>query len=218
MWVFKGFDKLCAFSAFFVQRLFLPVGVPANQTPSEKVASLKEWICSLGEQIHSFREDPFTEGRENKVDGDTCTSPESVSILFKVSPGIIFEPAHYKTYKMVCAPCEDSDQPWQSDQSSLSAWRKLLNERTAKTLITLGWYPGLFESSLSAHAIILVLWCTGSFISSRSGVYKMCDSWWRMGEFYGMMLYCATRFCIFLLFQYVRRYWRVGSCIYIFIQ
>ena len=36
--------------------------------------------------------------------------------------------------------------------------------RTAKTLITLGGCPGLSESSLSAHVILLVLSGTGSFI------------------------------------------------------
>ena len=37
--------------------------------------------------------------------------------------------------------------------------------RTAKSLITLGGCPGLFESSLGAHVILLVLSCCGSCIS-----------------------------------------------------
>ena len=35
------------------------------------------------------------------------------------------EPPHDKTNKVACAPSEDSDQPTQSDQSSLSAWRNI---------------------------------------------------------------------------------------------
>ena len=32
---------------------------------------------------------------------------------------IIIEPAHYKTYKMACAPSEDSDQPGHPHEESL---------------------------------------------------------------------------------------------------
>ena len=55
----------------------------------------------------------------------------------------------------------------QSDQSSLCAqWVALRTQsffmRTAKTLIRLGGCPGWSESSLGAHAILLVLSCRGS--------------------------------------------------------
>ena len=47
-------------------------------------------------------------------------------------------------------------------ESSLSAWRKL--EHTAKTLSRLGRCPGWSESSLGAHAILLVSSWGGSII------------------------------------------------------
>ena len=46
-----------------------------------------------------------------------------------------------------------------SDQSLLSAWRKLPTERTAKTLISLGGCPGWSESSLGANDILLFFNC-----------------------------------------------------------
>ena len=44
----------------------------------------------------------------------------------------------------------------QSDQSLLSAWRKLPIQQTVKTLIRLGGCPGWSESSLDTHAIFLL--------------------------------------------------------------
>ena len=61
----------------------------------------------------------------------------------------VTEPAHEKTYKMACAPSEDSDQP--GHPPSLTSLRclhedslgpKLPHECTAKTLIRLGGCPG----------------------------------------------------------------------------
>ena len=67
----------------------------------------------------------------------------------------------------------------QSDQSSLSAWRKPGSLAThwvqAKTLMRLGGCPGRPESSLGAHAILLVLSWGGSqygHISSSSIMVK----------------------------------------------
>ena len=78
-------------------------------------------------------------------------------------------PPHDKTNKMICAPSEDADQPGHpprvirafavcskdsqgSKVSSCGQWR----------LIKLGGCPGWSESSLGAHAILLVLLWDGS--------------------------------------------------------
>ena len=77
-----------------------------------------------------------------------------------------YEPWHNTTNKMACAPSEDSDQSDQSLRCALS--RKLRTQtvfmRTAKTLIRLDGYPCWSESSLEAHAIVLVLSWGGSYI------------------------------------------------------
>ena len=75
--------------------------------------------------------------------------------------------AHDKTNKMTCASSEDSDQP-QADQRlrcALNGYRRTqaFFMRTAKTLIRLGGRSGWSESSLGAHAILLVLSSAGSF-------------------------------------------------------
>ena len=82
------------------------------------------------------------------------------------------EPPHDKTNKMICAPSEDSDQPghppnlirvfavrvkkhWDFCYLLSAQWR----------LIRLGGCPGWSESSLGAHAILLVLLWGGSKVS-----------------------------------------------------
>ena len=66
-----------------------------------------------------------------------------------------------------CAPSEDSDQPghppWVWSESLLCSQWVSFFMRTAKTLIRLGRCPDWSESSLSAHAILLVLSCSGSY-------------------------------------------------------
>ena len=52
---------------------------------------------------------------------------------------------------------------WASAQSDQSRWTQAFFMRTAKTLIRLGGCPGWPESSLGAHAILLVLSCAGSY-------------------------------------------------------
>ena len=81
-----------------------------------------------------------------------------------------FEPPHHKTSIMIYAPSEDLDQPghlpslfrvfavrvkkhWALNYLLSAQWR----------LIRLGGCPGCSESSLSAHAILLVLSCSRSF-------------------------------------------------------
>ena len=79
--------------------------------------------------------------------------------------------ASWQNQQNDCAPSKDSDQPGfkftESDQSSLSAWRKIGSLATqwthSKDSITLGRCPGWSESSLGAHAILLVLSWGGSF-------------------------------------------------------
>ena len=55
---------------------------------------------------------------------------------------ILFEPAHDKTYKMACAPSEDSDQPWHPPLSAQGRLRRL------------GGCPGWSVSLLGTHAIL----------------------------------------------------------------
>ena len=91
---------------------------------------------------------------------------------------------HDKTNKMMCAqwilrstwasaqsdqsfryPCEESFGPW------------LPFERTAKTLIILGWCPGWSESSLGAQVILLDFSCIGSYMShvTTKPAFGVCD-------------------------------------------
>ena len=77
--------------------------------------------------------------------------------------GPTYEPQHYKTNKMTCAPGEDSDQPGHPPSliSLRSAQTGYLRTqyffmRTAETLIRLGGCPGGSESSLGAEVILLV--------------------------------------------------------------
>ena len=71
-----------------------------------------------------------------------------------------FKLPHDKTNKMACAPAQQRlRSAWasgQSDQSSLTAWRKPGSLAThwvqAKTLIKLGWCPGWSESLLGAQS------------------------------------------------------------------
>ena len=75
-----------------------------------------------------------------------------------------YEPQHYKTNKMTCAPSEDSDQPGHPP----SQWvpeDPMFFMRTAKNLIRLGGCPGWSESSLGAEVILLVWSYGGSYKS-----------------------------------------------------
>ena len=70
------------------------------------------------------------------------------------------------TNKMTCVPSKDSDKPGHLP-SPITAFRcspeglgpKLPIKCTVKTLIRLGECPGLSESLLGAHVILLVLSC-----------------------------------------------------------
>ena len=63
-----------------------------------------------------------------------------------------------------CAPSEDSDQPGLYGKLRTQAFFV----RTAKTLIRLDGCPGWYESSLDAHAILLVLSCCSSYIEEAT--------------------------------------------------
>ena len=73
----------------------------------------------------------------------------------------IIEPAHDKTYKMACAPSEDSDQTGHPP-SLIRVFAVLMKKVWAlsyplsaqRRLIRLGGCPGWSESSLGAHAIL----------------------------------------------------------------
>ena len=95
-----------------------------------------------------------------------------------------YEPVHDKTNKMMCAQwiLRSNWASAQSDQSfrypceeSLGPW--LPFERTAKTLIRLGWCLGWSESSLGVQVILLVLSCSGSYMShvTTKSAFGVCD-------------------------------------------
>ena len=102
----------------------------------------------------------------------------------------INEPQHDKTYRVACAPSEDSDQPGYPPSlirvfavRMKEAWvhsYPLSTEQRAKTLIRLGGCPGWSESSLGAHAIVLVLLWGGSIfnfaVTKFLGFQKMVES------------------------------------------
>ena len=83
-----------------------------------------------------------------------------------------FEPPHYKTNTMACAPSEDKDQlgypPCLIRVFAVRMKKTWVisfpRERTAKTLIRLGGCAGWSESSLDARVIMFVLSCGGSFV------------------------------------------------------
>ena len=78
-----------------------------------------------------------------------CTGPPLGSTLV-VSP--TYEPQHYKTNKMICAPSEDSDQPvW-----PFFAVRTMGADDTMILHAGLGGRPGYSESLLGAEVILLV--------------------------------------------------------------
>ena len=116
----------------------------------------------------------------------------------------IHEPPHDKTNKMTCAQrrLRSACVSAQSDQSrhcpneeALGPW--LPSERTAKTLIRLGGCPGWSESSLGAHAILLVLswgsslyFCAYAFegsltIQKASPLIRVWQNIWAISWDYG---------------------------------
>ena len=87
-----------------------------------------------------------------------------------------------KKKKNMCAQ-RNSDQPacirtvW-SVSSLCAQWiakyLKLLNSDSRKTLIILGGCPGWSESSLAAHVILLILSCSGSYVTwTTSSLFKV---------------------------------------------
>ena len=83
----------------------------------------------------------------------------------------VYEPAHDKIYKWHVRPANTQNQPRHPPSlislrypldESLGPWLPI--ERRAKTLISLNGCPGLSVFLLDAHAILLVLSCTGSFV------------------------------------------------------
>ena len=88
------------------------------------------------------------------------------------------EPAHEKTYKMACAPSEDSDQSGHPPSlirvfavRMKKAWVHSYPLDAQRRLIRLGGCPGCCESSLGVHAILS---CAGSNMLIFSGIQKSC--------------------------------------------
>ena len=87
----------------------------------------------------------------------------------------IYEPHCDKTIKMACAPSEDSDQPGHPPSLIRAFAVRLKKARflsyplsAQRRLIRLVGCPGWSESSLGAHAILLVLSWGGSYMPSKS--------------------------------------------------
>ena len=87
---------------------------------------------------------------------------------------VIYEPAHDKSFKMVCAPSEDSDQPGNPVWSVFT-----VHSCGQRRLIRLGGCPGWSESSLGAHAILLVLSRAGSYAYSNDQLHEPCQKTYR---------------------------------------
>ena len=93
------------------------------------------------------------------------------------------EPPHDKTNKVACASSEDSDQPGHPPSLiRVFAVRSVGSKGpkvswTVKTLIRLGGCPGWSESSLGAHATLLVLSRGGSCYIGLILAYKIARSW-----------------------------------------
>ena len=87
---------------------------------------------------------------------------------------LAFEQPHDKTNKMACTPSEDSNQPEHPpslvrvfDVSTKQAWVLSYTLSAQRRLIRLGRCRGWSESSLGAHAILLILSWGGSFCSLK---------------------------------------------------
>ena len=81
----------------------------------------------------------------------------------------IVESPHDKTIKMACAPSENSDQPQHLPSlirffavHMKKPWALSYSLSAQRRLVRLGGCPGWSESSLGAHAILLVLSWDGS--------------------------------------------------------
>ena len=77
------------------------------------------------------------------------------------TPGFKYEPAHDKTYKMACAPIEDSDQPGHPPSlirvfavRTKKSWVFSYPLSAKRRLNRLGECPGGSESSQGAYAIL----------------------------------------------------------------
>ena len=79
-----------------------------------------------------------------------------------------YEPQHYKTNKMTCAPSEDSDQPGHPPSQWVAEDPVFLH---AKTLIRLGGCPCWSESSLGAE-VILLFWSYGGSLKASHAVKR----------------------------------------------
>ena len=87
---------------------------------------------------------------------------EDLSYKFTNITGPINEPPPDRTNKMACAPSEDSDQTVHRKKT----WVLGYPSGAQRILIRLSGCPGLSESSLGTHAILLVLSCVGSKMES----------------------------------------------------
>ena len=93
----------------------------------------------------------------------------------------INEPPHDKTNKMVCAPCENSDQPGHLPSlirvfaiRMKKHWVLSYPSSLLRTLIRLGGCPGWSESSLGVHTILLVLsWGGSNFVVSLLSAFPI---------------------------------------------
>ena len=121
------------------------------------------------QENHGLKISPCGGGKPYLATGLINLISVSKSVLILNSIVNLNEPHRDKTNKMVCAPSENTDRPGHphnliSLRYALSGKLRTLAffMRTAKTLIRLGGCPDRSESSLGAHAILLVLSQCGS--------------------------------------------------------
>ena len=119
---------------------------------------------------HTHSQNDFLDGEYNCGNDEMNNVSTSYADYFKHWYSN-FERTYDKTNKIACASSEDSDEPGHPPSlislrcpNGKKSWGpELPTERTAKALIRLGGCPGWSESSLGAHAILLVLPWAGSF-------------------------------------------------------
>ena len=157
----------------------------SRQSDQRLCCSLPRLYNTSSFYIRNFKPLPSFRGYAGQFESHLVRNPEDrfsrdeahmVKLLFKWA-------ASWQNQQNDCAPSEDSDQPGHPPSlirvfavSSMGSKRTQgFFMRTTKTLIKLGGCPGWFESSLGAHAILLVLSGGGSIVSGVpiSGIFML---------------------------------------------
>ena len=118
---------------------------------ARSLAPLNDWACAVKICHDGMLEDT------NSFDGAQITQLQT-NCAYHTQNSTLSEPPHDKIKKMTFAPSEDSlCTQWEAKAPSFLHVDKEDSDQT-------GWIPGLSESSLGAHAVLLVLSCGGSIL------------------------------------------------------